>query len=178
MGNGNGNASPASLGHWIKVVALGRRPAWTLVRILILVGVCVVLFRHVILLRRIESVSMVPTFQEGSVHAINRLAYRAGRQPQRGDVVAVRTSGETVLYVKRIIGLPGESIAIRNGTVLVNGQPLEEPYVRRPRRAWNLPERNLGPDHFFVVGDNRSMAQEQHEFGAVDRQRVVGKVFW
>ncbi len=137
-----------------------------------------VLFKYVLLLRKIESVSMLPTFPEGSIHLIHRLAYAAGREPQRGDIVGIRTSGETVMYVKRIIGLPGEMLAIRQGTVILDGQELDEPYVRPGRRPWNRPPRRLESGQYFVVGDNRSMPQEQHEFGAIERRRLVGRVIW
>lgn len=176
-----GTGATASIPVLIRNVVVGRRPAWTLLRILILVAVTFVAFRYVILLRKIESTSMLPTFREGSIHVINRLAYSGNRNPQRGDIVAVRTSGVTVLYVKRIVGLPGDSLEIRNGTVLIDGQPLDEPYVSPRKRPWNWPTRpprprKLEEGQYFIVGDNRSMAQEQHEFGIVERSRIVGKV--
>lgn len=170
--------APNSIGTWIRTFAVGRDPRWTLARILILIVTTVVLFNNVLLLRRIESVSMLPSFREGSIHLINRLSYRFQSTPQRGDIVGIRTSGVTVMYVKRIIGLPGETIAIRNGTVLIDGQPLEESYVRPQRRPWNLKPRRLDSDQYFVIGDNRSMAQEQHEFGAIRAERIIGKVIW
>lgn len=165
-----------SIGRFAWRFAVGQNPRWTLVRIALLVGTTFLLFKYVLLLRKIESVSMLPTFPEGSIHVIYRLAYRGPTTPERGDIVGVRTSGETVMYVKRIIGLPGETLAIRNGTVLINGEPLEEPYVRPGRRPWNRAPKVLGSHQFFVIGDNRSMPQEQHEFGAVERDRIVGKV--
>src|SRR5262245_52587413 len=126
-------ATSKSIKDWILRFAVGRKPQWTLVRILILVGTVFVLLKYVLMVRKIESTSMLPTLPEGSIHVFNRLAYNANHPPQRGDIVAVRTSGETILYVKRIIGLPGESIEIRSGTVVVNNQALDEPYVRLTR---------------------------------------------
>lgn len=164
--------------HRLLVFAVGRNPRWTLVRILILVATTLVCFKYVLMLRKIESTSMLPTFREGSIHLINRLAYGSGHPPRRGDIVAVRTSGETIMYIKRVIGLPGESLAIKQGTVIIDDAELSEPYVGPGRRPWNRPPRKLGPDQYFVIGDNRSMAQEQHEFGAIDANRVVGKVVW
>lgn len=167
-----------SIGFWVRTITVGRHPRWTLLRIALLIGTSFFLFSEVLLLRKIESVSMLPTFKEGSVHLINRWAYRGSRTPQRGDIIGIRTSGETVMYVKRIIGLPGETIAIREGAVLINGTPLEESYVRPQRRAWKLPPRLLEPDQYLVIGDNRSMPQEQHEFGVIRTERIVGKVLW
>jgi signal peptidase I len=168
----------SSLGTWIRTAAVGRNPKWTLIRIAVLVVTTFVVFKYVLLLRKIESVSMLPTFQEGSIRLIHRLAYRPGRPPARGDIVGIRTSGETVMYIKRIVGLPGETLAIREGTVLINGQPLEEPWLNPKRRPWNRSPKTLGTNQFFVIGDNRSMTQEQHEFGAIDGDRIIGKVVW
>jgi signal peptidase I len=174
-----GPGAAQSAGKWIKAFAVGRRPQWTVARIVVLVLVTFFLFKYVILLRRIESVSMLPTFHEGSIHVINRLAYLGGRRPQRGDIVAIRTSGETVMYVKRIIGLPGETIELRDGTVLINGQALEEPYLfRKRRRDWDRLPLTLGANEYYVIGDNRTMSFEQHELGAVAGHRIAGKVVW
>lgn len=178
-----GKTAAQSVGGVIRTFAIGRRPEWTIARILILVILTFVLFKYVLLLRTIESISMLPNYREGSIHVINRLAYSGNRKPQRGDVVAIRTSGVTVMYVKRIIGLPGESIEIRNGKVFVDGQELEEPYARLRSHRWNWPvdpprPRKLDAEHYFIVGDNRSMRQELHEFGVVEARRIVGKVVW
>jgi len=171
-------ANPTTATPWIRTLIVGRDPRWTLARIAFVVIATVVLLKYVVLLRKIESVSMLPTFREGSVHVINRLAYRGDRRPQRGDIVGIRTSGDTIMYVKRIIGLPGETIAIVNGTVVINSRDLDEPYVRPGRFPWNRPTRQLRDDQYFVIGDNRSMRQDQHEFGAVDADRIQGRVVW
>jgi signal peptidase I len=175
---GNGAAYP--MAGWFRTIVVGRQPRWTLIRIVVVVVTSYVLFHYVFLLRKIESVSMMPTLREGTIH---RLAYSPSRGPQRGDIVAVRTSGETILYVKRVIGLPGETVEIRNGRVIINGEVLEEPYVHPRRQPWNWPTqppipRQLGPDEYFVIGDNRSMPQESHDFGRVEARRIVGKLIW
>ena len=87
--------------------------------------------------------------------------------PARGDVVAIRLAGLHVLYIKRIIALPGERISFNRGEVRIDGVPLTEPYVHY-RRPWELPEVQLGPAEYFVVGDNRGMAAADHTFGRVD----------
>ncbi len=171
---------------WVRTVVVGRRPGWTLVRIAIVIVATVILLKFVVSVRRVKSTSMLPTLPEESVHFFNRLAYPGSRRPQRGDIVAIRTSGETILYVKRIVGLPGEKIQIRQGTVYIDGNPLEEPYVRYTRRRppfWNFPEhppipRVLGTDEYLVIGDNRSMPQELQDFGIVHGERIVGKLVW
>lgn len=174
MGNGTADVLTEAL----TALAIGRRPRWTIVRILVLILLCFLTLKYAILVRRIESISMTPTLPEGSIHVLNRLAYSLGSLPARGDIVAVRTSGETVIYVKRIIGLPGETIAIRRGTVLINGKPIDEPYVPRHRPDWNLTPRVLGPNEYYVIGDNRSMPWGNHVLGRIDAQRILAKLVW
>ncbi|MFN0068711.1 MAG: signal peptidase I [Limisphaerales bacterium] len=154
---------------------LGRNPRWTLVRALVLVAAVVVAFKFILLPIRVSGESMAPTHRDGQVNFIHRRAYQGGHTPQRGDVVAIRTSGTRVLFLKRVIALPGEETAIVGGQVIINRRPLFEPYLNRPIEAWNLPPRELGPDEYLVIGDNRSMPQELHAFGVVRRERIVGK---
>ena len=157
-----------------RAVVIGRRPRFTLVRIGVLI-VAVVLTRQFVLLPiKIVGPSMLPTYQDHGVNLVNRLAYRS-HEPQRGDVVAIRTSGESIMYMKRIIGLPGETVAFHEGHALINGQPLDEPYLKYPC-DWDLPPVTVEPGEIFVVGDNRSMPASYHYFGRTERQRVVGKI--
>ncbi len=119
---------------------------------------------------------MLPTYRDGGLYFVNRLAYLV-REPRRGDVVAIRLAGPHVLFVKRILGLPGECVRIDGGIVHVDEKPIDEPYVIH-RAVWIMRERRLGDREYFVVGDNRGMRIEQHELGAVDRDRIVGRMLW
>jgi signal peptidase I len=150
----------------------GSHPARTLRRIALLVVVCYVVFGHVLMPVRGVGISMRPTIEEGDLLFINRLAY-AFRSPARGDIVAVRVAGRSVVYVKRLLGLPGDRVAFIDGTLHVNGVPLDEPYVVE-RAPWQLDEVVLGADEYFVVGDNRGMPMAQHEFGTTSRARLIG----
>ena len=141
-----------------------------------LVVVCSVVFKFVLLPVRISGGSMEPAYRSGGVNAINRLAYAFGK-PQRGDVVGIRFSGVHIQLFKRIIGLPGEIVAITNGVVFINGQPLDEPYVKA-REAWQVSSVKLADDEYFLIGDNRGMDQRYHEFGRTEAKRIVGKVLW
>lgn len=152
----------------------GENPRRTTVRILILGTVSVVTFGWVLIPVRAEGPSMLPTYRSGSLNLVNRLAF-VMKSPERGDVVAIGIAGPHAVYIKRIVGLPGERIAITQGTVRVNGQPLEEPYVRN-RSPWTMSEVQLGPDEYFLIGDNRGMRAEEHDFGRASRSRIVGKV--
>jgi signal peptidase I len=79
------------------------------------------------------------------------------------------------MLCKRIVGLPGEVVGFHRGHIEINGEVLDEPYVKRPCHWEHAPER-LGPDEYYVVGDNRSMDFEQHMQGIADRSRIVGKI--
>ena len=160
--------------RWLRIVLIGRNPKITLVRIIVLVVTCVVVFRYVLLCVRTEGISMSPTYRDHSVHLVNRLAYLR-HEPQRGDVVSIRLAGPHVMYMKRIIGLPGETVAFVNGRVLIDGEVLDEPYEKL-QCDWNLPPEKLGPNEYFVVGDNRSMHPDEHTFGRVSRDRIVAKL--
>lgn len=155
---------------------VGRRPSRTLARAAVIVAVSVVTFGWVLRPIRAYGPSMLPTYRDGGLYFVNRLAYLV-REPRRGDVVAIRLAGPHVLFVKRILGLPGERVRIDGGIVHVDEKPIDEPYVIH-RAAWIMRERRLGDREYFVVGDNRGMRIEQHELGAVDRDRIVGRMLW
>lgn len=159
--------------RWLRIVVIGRNPKVTLVRAVILGVLCVIGYETTLLHIRVEGISMLPTNQDGSAHFVNRLAYLR-HAPQRGDVVSIRMAGIHEMYLKRVIGLPGETVAFLNGKVLIDGEVLDEPYEKLSCDWTRRPEK-LGPDEYFVVGDNRSMPIELHTLGKVERQRIVGK---
>jgi len=115
---------------------------------------------------------MEPSYANGSVNFVNTLRFRFG-PPRRGDVVAIKMAGTRVMLFKRIVGLPNERIGFRNGILLVNGKEFQEPYVVH-REQWNMPEVVTGENEYFVVGDNRGTAIEEHALGRVDKRRIVG----
>jgi signal peptidase I len=155
-------------------ILFGAHPRRTAVRIAVLAMVSFVTFRWVLIPVRTDGISMQPTYESGRFTFVNTLAYLTN-SPARGDIVAVRIARGRAFYVKRIIGLPGERIAVVLGQVEINGVPLDEPYVKR-RRAWDVGEITLGPREYFVIGDNRGMHAIDHEFGGVDRDRIVGRI--
>lgn len=158
----------------VRRVLIGRNPAVTLARVVIWVVLIFAIRTYVLLPIRVEGVSMLPTYKENRINFVNCLAYRF-HPPQRGDVVAIRYSGRSIMLCKRIVGLPGEVVAFHQGHLEINGEVLEEPYVQRPCNWEHAPER-LGPNEYYVVGDNRSMDFEQHTKGIADRNRIVGKL--
>jgi signal peptidase I len=156
---------------------VGRNPKRTMIRAACLLVISIVIFKFILLPVRISGISMDPTYRDGRVNFINRLAYLKS-DPERYDVVGIRMAGTRVQLFKRVIGLPGETVAIRNGVVFINGEALPEPYLGAGsvNPDWQLEEKVLGPGQYFVVGDNRSMDQRFHEFGIAERLRIVGKV--
>jgi signal peptidase I len=163
---------------WIRVL-VGRHPRRTLIRILVLVAASFFVFRFILLPIRIFGISMLPTYRDNRFNLVNRWAYWRS-PPQRGDIVSIQAfSGPSVMLLKRIVGLPGERVAFRQGIIYINGEPLDEPYVKNKRAPWNRKEVTLKADEYFIVGDNREMPDiTMHELGEVRRSRIVGKVLF
>ena len=152
---------------------LGRRPKATLVRAGVLVAAAYLVFGVVLLPVRMEGISMMPTYS-GGINFANRFSYRWS-EPQRGDAVAVRMAGQGVVFVKRIVGLPNERISIVAGVVMIDGEPLIEPHVLY-KTLWNMDEVAIGPDEYFLIGDNRGMSMKNHDFGKASRDRIIGRM--
>lgn len=160
----------------MRIALIGRNPKRTLVRSCILAVVCFVFFkfyffRVVVLPVQVEGNSMFPTYHDHGWNYVNKLAYRHA-EPQRGDVVGIRMSGEHAMLLKRIVGLPGETIAFVNGRLLVDGKEIEEPYMKSHRPAPDLDPVTLGPNEYYVIGDNRMNSER----GRIDRDRIVGRI--
>ena len=134
-----------------------------------------VVFKFVLQPIRVEGGSMLPTYKDHGVHFVYRLAYLF-HEPRRGDVVAIRTeAGEHVMYMKRIVGLPGETVAFHQGYLFINGKLLDEPYLIL-RGTWEHAPKLDGPDQYYVVGDNRDMPWDDHYKGRSPRDLIIGKV--
>jgi signal peptidase I len=158
----------------VRRVLVGRNPLRTLARVVIWIVVILVVRTYVLLPIRVEGVSMLPTYRENQINFVNCVTYLT-HPPQRGDVVAIRYSGRSIMLCKRIVGLPGEVVAFHQGHLEINGEVLDEPYVKQPCNWEHAPER-IGTNEYYVVGDNRSMDFEQHTQGRADRSRIVGKI--
>lgn len=160
-----------------QIVVFGRHPKLTLARIAAVVVISLLISKYVLLGIRVTGISMLPTYKDRSINLVNRLAY-LWHSPRRGDVVSIRFaegSNVRLTYLKRVIGLPGETVAFVNGRVLINGEPLDEPYLKSPC-DWDSDPVKLKSDECYVVGDNRTMPVEDHWHGKVRLHRIVGKV--
>ena len=153
---------------------------------------------------KVEGASMSPTLDSGQYLIVNKLAYvnldlvrlsklipiwrvkelkdnHNVRSPIRGEIIVFRfpdpnPNNQKRDFVKRVIGVPGDKIAIVNGVVWVNGEPLYEGYLRF-RDAFNLDERVLKEKHYFVLGDNRTGSNDSRAWGAVPEENILGKVW-
>ncbi len=128
---------------------------------------------------RVLNISMQPTLYEGNIVLVNKLAYKLGEM-KTGDVVIFHDpNSHNEDFIKRLIGKPGDQVAVQNGEVYVNGVRLDEPYIAaEPAYAgtWQVPE-----DSIFVLGDNRNQSSDSHSWGFVPFPDVVGKaliVYW
>jgi signal peptidase I len=128
---------------------------------------------------RVENISMLPTLKPGEFILVNKMAYRNGDY-HRGDVVIFhypRDPNED--YIKRIIGVPGDTVSVQDGVVSINGSSLDEPYISAHptyNGMWTVPEGQI-----FVLGDNRNQSSDSHSWGFVPHENVVGRalvVYW
>ena len=122
-----------------------------------------ILLNFVVLLGNIPTTSMDPTLPSGTYCALNRLAYK-GKEPVRGDIVAFRLPDcREMHYIKRIVGLPGETVEIIDGYVYIDGEPLDEPYiVHRDEGSYGPYE--IPEGHYLMLGDNRKDSNDARKW--------------
>ena len=123
----------------------------------------------------VRGASMEPSFQDGDYLVIDEISYRFS-DPKRGDVVVFRTpNGSAQFLIKRIVGLPGEVVVIRGGTLTINEQELIEGYLDEPTTGdVNVV---LGEEEFFVLGDNRDSSFDSRQWGTLPRDNIVGRAW-
>ena len=119
--------------------------------------------------------SMYPSYKDGDVMLVNKLAYITS-SPKRGDVVGMYFPGETQRrFIKRVIGLPGETVKVASGKVYINGVQLNEPYLSSDITTTPDLERTLQSGEYFVFGDNRPDSSDSRAWGSVPQSFIVGK---
>ena len=133
---------------------------------------------------KVEGTSMMPVLEDQERIFINKFVYQFNiRSIEHGDVVVFYYPGDTnKSYIKRVIGVPGDRIAVTEGRVFVNGVKLDEPYVPDEYRDSNsYPEIAVGREQYYVMGDHRSSSNDSRSWGLVPRDHVYGKavfVYW
>lgn len=123
----------------------------------------------------VHGYSMEPNLHENQRIIVEKVSYRFDI-PDRGDIVVVDVANSDVPLIKRVIGLPGETVGIVNGQVVVNEQLLNEPYLS-PFPTYNYPMTHVPDDHIFVMGDNRPVSRDSRSFGAVNLNAVHGRAW-
>ncbi len=128
---------------------------------------------------RVDGFSMRPTLEDGEFVLVNKMSYRFG-EVSRGDIIVFHFPvNPQEDLVKRVIGLPGDHVQVRNNQVFVNGQLLNEPYIAQsPLYAgeWTVADEQL-----FVLGDNRNNSNDSKDWGLLPKEKVVGKavlIYW
>jgi signal peptidase I len=148
----------------------------------VLIAVVVILFLYQPV--KVEGTSMMPALVNQERIFINKFIYRFGLADiGRGDTVVFWFPGDpSKSYIKRVIGVPGDSVEIRDGTVVVNNTALPEPYVLEEfRDRFSMPRKTVPSDEYFVLGDHRSSSNDSRAWGMVPRRYIYGKavfVYW
>ncbi len=180
-----------------------NRAAWRFLRELpfLIVGallVAVLIKSFLLQVFYIPTGSMLETLQIDDKVTVNKLAYRVG-EPSRGDVIVFESesapteslAGKVTRnlresfgqsdpgrhLIKRVVALPGETIEIRDNTVLIDGNRISEPYLTATLELSDFGPVEVPPDFFFVMGDNRGSSRDSRVFGAIERSRIVGRAF-
>jgi signal peptidase I len=130
----------------------------------------------------VQGSSMEPTYPVSGERVLTDQVFFKlfGGGPQRGDVVVVSTEGLNLsepFLIKRVVGLPGEKLEIRNGVVYINNQALTENYVQN-KASYNYPATQLSSNCYFVLGDNRPVSLDSHYFGCVSKDNITAKVLF
>lgn len=159
--------SPPQTRSWLREFAEALLPALVIV---------LVINTFIAQATRVDGLSMTPNLQDGERLIIEKLTYRI-HPPERGDIVVLDPPSHTgIPLIKRVIGLPGEVIAVQEGHVLINGEVLPEPYLPEPTRG-TYPPRLVPEGHVFVMGDNRSASNDSRAFGPIAYEHIVGKAW-
>ena len=123
----------------------------------------------------VSGASMEPNVQQNNYLIIDELTYHF-REPQRGEVVVFRYPGDpSTFYIKRIMGLPGETVSFAGGKVLVDGEVVDESGYLRGADTQGAVRVTLAPGTYFVMGDNRANSYDSRAWGPLDRRLIVGK---
>jgi len=140
---------------------------------LVLTLVLFVLIRTGMQNYKIEGQSMQPNFQDGEYLLVNKLAYVLN-EPKRGDVVVFHYPRDPERdFIKRIVGLPGDTVEVRDGQVYVNGFHVQEPYATNPTN-YSAGLTVVDPGTVYVLGDNRGNSEDSHRWGLLNQDLIIG----
>ena len=177
----------------------GKALAWEVVQTVLLTVAIFLAVRVVVQNFRVEGASMDPTLQSGQFLLINKIAYarldgtplaelvppKSSRSdlhylfngPVRGDIIVFRSPGAPDKdFIKRVIGLPGETVQIKDGRVRINGVELDEPYIKH-HASYDLDAKRVPSDAYFVLGDNRPNSSDSHLGWFVPAENIIGRAW-
>lgn len=138
--------------------------------------IAIVLRTFVFQMALVNQISMDPTLHEGQMLVISKINYFVG-DPNRGDIIVLKDEVENKLLIKRVIGLPGEVVQLKNGKVYINSKELQPDYTSFPTFAYSQEEWTLPEGEYFVLGDNREHSRDSRadNVGMVYRENIVGR---
>ena len=147
-------------------------------------SIFIVIYLFIVQPNQVKGASMEPTFQTGNYIFTSKITYKI-RKPERGDVVVFHSPrNPDIEYIKRVIGLPGDTVKIENHEVFLNGNIINEPYISAKTEIIpggtvfeGIPV-EVTEGHLFVMGDNRPRSSDSREFGIVPIESIVGQVFF
>ncbi len=150
---------------------------WETVKFALIVGVIVIPIRIYIAQPFIvNGLSMYPTFNNGDYLIIDELSFNFLRDPRRGEVIVFRPPVDgSRFFIKRVIGLPGETVEVKDDKVFINGKILSEPYLVQVTKIDVA--RQLTDGEYFVMGDNRNSSSDSRIWGALPEDNIVGRAF-
>ena len=152
-----------------------RNPLRGVIWIAVFALICILLRLFVFHLVRIEGGSMEDTLCSGEIALVTSFDYRFGAKPARGDIVECRFPGRVDTYVKRVIGLPGETVELREGKTYIDGAAISEPYVFSIAEDYSV---SLGENEYLVLGDNRCESYDSRaaDMGPIGKEDILGRV--
>jgi signal peptidase I len=171
------NTGTHEKGHWAPLFGWLRDLVLSVV-----IAIVIILFLYQPV--KVEGTSMMPALSDQERIFINKFVYRFGIEDiQRGDMVVFYFPGDpTKSYIKRVIGLPGDTVEVDQGTVLVNGKAIEEDYVPEEFRDRSSSQPQVvAEESYYVLGDHRSSSNDSRSWGCVPRRFIYGKavfVYW
>lgn len=148
--------------------------------IVVALAVALLIRKYVVMVSLVPSGSMIPTFQIRDRLIVNRFIYRF-TEPNRGDIIVFKSTTDDKDYVKRCIGLPGETVEMKNGYVYINGKLLVLSGVDIQRDRTNFGPMVVPQSSYFVLGDNRGNSRDSRYWGVVPKAHLMGKslfTFW
>jgi signal peptidase I len=154
------------------------RPAWLdLLQTAVLAFLLAFLIRtFVVESYQVSGFSMYPTLKNSERVLVNKLAYVFG-QPETGQIIVFQSPViPSEDWIKRVIGVPGDTLYVKHGTVYIDGRRLKEPYVKN-NLSYNYAPIKIPPGYLFVLGDNRPYSYDSRYFGLLKESRVVGEAF-